>query len=267
MFEGSLVASRGLEGSGPRAGRRSVRSHCNARSLRYCWRFQCAAGVHPHAPGGPAAGRPVLPKTGGSADAVANGCRLVDRAQPACACSRSGQWDALVFTHPGAVEDGPPPVIGPTLPMGPRGPGSMSSLSGIADVGPPAAVARPTRVGPLRISEMSPGMLLTPSSPCTRDRENRWRAGDRRAGGDHLDRQAESRACRSSAAAHAARCRTRCSRSCSLSALQAQRPANRGADHHHRRLPARRMNHTCLNHAVLSVTTTAAASGERASSI
>jgi protein TonB len=41
----------------------------------------------------------------------------------------------------------------------------MSSLSGIADVGPPAAVARPTRVGPLRISEMSPGMLLTPIQP------------------------------------------------------------------------------------------------------
>jgi protein TonB len=41
----------------------------------------------------------------------------------------------------------------------------MTSLSAIADVGHAVSIPRAVPKGPLRISEMSPGMLLTPIQP------------------------------------------------------------------------------------------------------
>jgi protein TonB len=166
MFEGSLVASRGLEGSGTArwTALGSITLQCALVALLLAIPM-VRPGSIPTLPVAPRLVAPVLPKP----VVVQTPSRTVAASSTALSLPAPAPAPAsgtpLVFTHPGAVEDGPPPVIGPTLPMGPRGPGSMSSLSGIADVGPPAAVARPTRVGPLRISEMSPGMLLTPIQP------------------------------------------------------------------------------------------------------
>ena len=57
------------------------------------------------------------------------------------------------------------PAIDPNLHMGAGGPGPLSVLNGVGDVGPPAAVTHARPSGPLRVSELSAGMLLSPIRP------------------------------------------------------------------------------------------------------
>lgn len=165
MFEGSLVASRGLERSGTArwTALGSITLQCALVAVLLAIPM-VRPGSIPMLPAAPRLVAPVLPKpvvVQMSPRAVA--ASTVSLSLPAAAPA-AATGSRFTFTHQDGPADGPPPVIGPNLPMETGGPGRMSSLTPITDVGP-AAVARPTWVGPLRISEMSPGMLLTPIQP------------------------------------------------------------------------------------------------------
>lgn len=166
MFEGSLVASRGLEGSGTArwTALGSITLQCALVALLLAIPM-VRPGSIPMLPAVPRLVAPVLPKpvvaqTPPRSLAASSTALSLPAPAPAPASGTP-----LVFTHPGAAEDGPPPVIGPNLPMGTGGPGQMTSLSAIADVGHAVSIPRAVPKGPLRISEMSPGMLLTPIQP------------------------------------------------------------------------------------------------------
>jgi protein TonB len=168
MFEGSLVASRGLEGSG--TGRwtalGSVTLQCALAGLLLAVPM-LRPGSIPMVPLAPRLVAPEIPRP----VVLPVQTRLAAAASTALsvpatvAAAASGQ--RLIFTHPDGLTSDPAPPMDPNLRMGMGGPGALGVLSGVGDAGPAAVTRVVTRgpTGPLRVSELSAGMLLSPIRP------------------------------------------------------------------------------------------------------
>jgi protein TonB len=167
MFEGSLVASRGLEGSG--TGRStalgSITLQCTLAGLLLVIPM-LRPGTIPVVPAAPHLIAPVMPKpvvvpVHTSMVATSSSALIAPAPAPAPA---SGP--RIILSHPGGVPDDPAPAFDPNLRMGTGGTGPFSALSGGGDLGQPAAVTRASSIGPVRVSSgVSDGMLLSPIQP------------------------------------------------------------------------------------------------------
>jgi len=166
MFEGNLVASRGLAGSG--TGRwtalGSITLQCALVAVLLAIPM-VRPGSIAMAPVAPRLIAPVLPKP----VVVQVPPRVAAASTTAlslpAAATAPASGPRFTFTHHDGPADGPPPAMDPTLAMGPTGLGPGNLLPDIGRVGPAAAVTR-APVGPTRVSSgVSEGMLLTPIRP------------------------------------------------------------------------------------------------------
>jgi protein TonB len=168
MFEGSLVESRGLAGTGTErwTALGSLTVQCAVAGLLVAIPLlrpevlpipRIAPPValpFPHKPP-----MPVMTKTAVASSAAMN--------MPAAAATQTAATRPLVFTHAGVTADGAPPM----LPLGPGMGSARDGVSGIGDtVGigtvPVVIVARPRETGLLKVSTgISEGLLLAPIRP------------------------------------------------------------------------------------------------------
>jgi protein TonB len=168
MFEGSLVESRKLAGTGTErwTALGSMTIQCAVAGLLIAiplLRPQVLA-IAPDAPklAIPFPVRPpAIPIQASSAPSSASTAVTLPTAMPVMAASGPTFW-----THPTSTVDGPVPSYDPSQHMGAIGPGPIGIVT---DVGPgtgPGVVVRPKIIGPTKVSTgVSEGLLLTPIQP------------------------------------------------------------------------------------------------------
>jgi len=168
MFEGSLVESRRLAGTGTErwTALGSMTVQCAVAGLLIAIPL-LRPQVLPAIPDAPKltlpfpVRPPVVPVQARTAAASASTAISAPVASPAPVALGQTMWP-----HPSGPVDGPAPVIDPNLRMGPVGwgPASMADI-----VGPgtgPSVVVRPRSNGPMKVSTgVSEGLLLTPIQP------------------------------------------------------------------------------------------------------
>jgi protein TonB len=165
MFEGSLVESRGMAGTGTErwTALGSVAVQCVAGLLMMIPLLKPQVMTVPkgEAPLAlPFWRKPPVPVQTRAASAAKASASV---ASGAAALALAGR---TIWPHPGEMADGAAPVVETNVGMGAVGPGALPSLGIGSGAGPAVTVAVVKKPGPLNISTgVSEGMLMTPIWP------------------------------------------------------------------------------------------------------